>query len=59
MSALGESAQRHPAYKRARKLLNETFRHTRLPKRLAVLHAAAWLIAVLEKISTAGIDQAL
>jgi len=47
---LGDSAQRHPAYKRALKLLNDIYRREKLPQRLAVLQAAAWLIDVLEKI---------
>jgi hypothetical protein len=51
LTTLGETAQRHPAYTSARTLLNETFRGTKLPKRLAVLQAAAWLIDILEKLS--------
>ena len=47
---LGEAAQRHPAYKRALKLLNDIYRKEKLPQRLAVLQAAAWLIDVLEKL---------
>lgn len=47
---LGESAQLHPAYKRALKLLNDIYRREKLPQRLAVLQAAAWLIDVLEKV---------
>lgn len=49
---LGGSAQQHPGYKRALKLLNDTFRKSKLAQRLAVLEAAAWLIDILEKIST-------
>lgn len=52
LSALDENSQRHPGYKRALTLLNNTFRKEKLPQRLAVLQAAAWLIAVLEKLST-------
>ena len=47
---LGETAERHPAYKRALKLLNDIYRREKLPQRLAVLQAAAWLIDVLEKL---------
>jgi len=47
---LGESAQHHPAYKRALTLLNDIYRREKLPQRLAVLQAAAWLIDVLEKV---------
>lgn len=59
LGALGESAKRHPAYRGALKLLNETFRRTKLPKRLAVLQAAAWLIDVLEQVSATGVDHLL
>jgi hypothetical protein len=50
---LGESARQHPGYKRALKLLNDTFRKSKLAQRLAVLQAAAWLIDVLEQLTTA------
>ena len=49
---LGEAAQSHPAYKRALKLLNDIYRKEKLARRLAVLHAAAWLIDILEKLSS-------
>jgi hypothetical protein len=52
LAAVDENSQRHPGYKRAHTLLNNTFRKQKLPQRLAVLQAAAWLIAVLEKLST-------
>ena len=48
---LGENGQRHPGYKRALKLLNDTFRKSKLTQRLAVLQAAAWLIDVLEQLT--------
>ncbi len=50
--ALGEAGQQHPGYKRALKLLNDTFRKSKLAQRLAVLEAAAWLIDVLERLTT-------
>jgi len=50
LGLLGETAQRHPGYKRALKLLNDIYRREKLPQRLAVLQAAAWLIDVLEKL---------
>jgi hypothetical protein len=53
-TALGEIARRHPSYKAALRLLNDTFRRTRLAKRLAVLQAAAFLIEVQEKLAVAG-----
>ena len=49
---LGETAQRHPGYKRALKLLNDIDRKEKLARRLAVLHAAAWLIDILEKLAS-------
>jgi hypothetical protein len=48
---LGEAYRRHPGYKRALTLLNEIYRREKLPQRLAVLQAAAWLIDVLEKLA--------
>jgi hypothetical protein len=51
LAGLGETARRHPGYRRALTLLNETFRKEKLAQRLAVLQAAAWLIDVLEKLS--------
>jgi predicted metal-dependent HD superfamily phosphohydrolase len=49
---LSESAQRHPGYKGALKLLNNIYRKQKLAQRLAVLQAAAWLIDVLEKLTS-------
>jgi hypothetical protein len=49
---LGDIAKPHPDYKRALKLLNDIFRKSRLPQRLAVLQATAWLIDVLEQFAT-------
>lgn len=51
LTSLGELADRHPAYKRALKLLNETFRNAKLAQRLAILQAASWLIDVLEQLT--------
>lgn len=48
---LGENGQRHTGYKRALKLLNDTYRKSKLAQRLAVLQAAAWLIDVLEQVT--------
>ena len=48
---LGENGQQHPGYNRALKLLNDTFRKSKLAQRLAVLQAAAWLIDLLERIT--------
>jgi hypothetical protein len=50
--ALGEAGQRHPAYRRAFTLLNATFRRSKLAQRLAILQAAAWLIDVLERLTS-------
>jgi len=52
LTALGEAGQRHPGYKRALKLLNDTFRKAKLAQRLAILQAASWLIDVLEKLTS-------
>jgi hypothetical protein len=52
LRTLGEIAAPHPGYKRALTLLNDTFRKSRLAQRLAVLQAAAWLIDVLEQVTT-------
>lgn len=52
LRVLGALAKPHPGYKRAMKLLNDTFRKSRLAQRLAVLQAASWLIDVLEQIAT-------
>jgi sporulation-control protein spo0M len=49
---LGEITQKHPGYKRALTLLNDTFRKSRLAQRLAVLQAATWLIDILEQVTT-------
>lgn len=51
LRTLGEKAEGHPSYKRALKLLNDTFRKSKLAQRLAVLQAAAWLIDLLEKLT--------
>ena len=51
LGRLGENARRHPGYKRALRLLNNIFRKSKLPQRLAVLQAAAWLINVLEQVT--------
>lgn len=50
LRALGADAQHHPAYKRVLKLLNQTFRKSKLAQRAAVLQAATWMIDVLEKL---------
>ena len=56
LRALGSAAQAHPGYKRALKLLNDTFRKSKLAQRLAVLQAAAWLIDVLERVHGRAVD---
>jgi hypothetical protein len=54
LAALGEAGQQHPGYRRVLKLLNDTFRRSKLGQRLAILQAAAWLIEVLEKVIEIG-----
>ncbi len=51
LHSLGGNAQTHPAYKRALKLLNETFRRAKLAQRISILQAAQWLIDVLERLT--------
>jgi hypothetical protein len=51
-AALGDASRRHQAYRRAGTLLNQTFRKETVAQRLAVLQAAAWLIDVLQKLSS-------
>jgi hypothetical protein len=52
LTSLSEAGRRHPGYQRAFMLLNATFRRSKLAQRLAILQAAAWLIAILEKLTT-------
>lgn len=49
LASLGARAQANPAHGRARTLLNQTFRKASLVQRAAILEAADWLIAVLDK----------
>jgi predicted RNA polymerase sigma factor len=48
---LRKAAKLHPGYKRALKLLNDTYRREKLAQRLAVLQAASWLISLLEELT--------
>jgi hypothetical protein len=50
--ALLRGSQKHPGYKRALTLLNDTFRKAKLAQRLAVLQAASWLIDILEQLTS-------
>jgi hypothetical protein len=52
LSALGEHAAAHPAHRRARTLLNTTFRKASLVQRAAILEAATWLITLLDRTIT-------
>jgi hypothetical protein len=49
LAALGEKAGAHPGCSRARTLLNTTFRKASLAQRAAVLQAADWVIALIER----------
>jgi hypothetical protein len=49
---LSEAAKLHPGYKRVLKLLNDTYRREKLAHRLAILQAAAWLISLLEELTS-------
>ena len=53
LNQLDDKGRSHPGYKRALKLLNDTFRRSKLTQRVAVLQAAAWLIYVLERLTIA------
>jgi hypothetical protein len=53
LQSLGDSARKHPGYKRTMTLLNEIYRREKLPQRVAVLQSAAWLIDILEKLASA------
>jgi hypothetical protein len=52
LQSLSVSARQHPGYKRALTLLNEIYRREKLPQRVAVLQSAAWLIDILEKLTS-------
>jgi hypothetical protein len=51
LEMIGGNSPKHPGYRRALTLLNDTFRKSKLAQRLAVLQAASWLIDVLERLS--------
>ena len=51
LELLGGTSQKHPGYKRALTLLNDTFRKSKVAQRLGVLQAATWLIDVLEQVT--------
>jgi hypothetical protein len=50
LTLIGKTGRRHPACGRVSKLLNETYRHAPLARRLGVLQAASWLLAVIERL---------
>jgi hypothetical protein len=51
VAGMDQTAREHPGYRRAQKLLNETFRKASIAQRGAVLQAAAWLINLLENMT--------
>jgi hypothetical protein len=51
LDALGEPGRANPGFGKARTLLNTSFRKASLVQRAAVLQAADWLIAVIERSS--------
>jgi hypothetical protein len=53
LTGLGDKGRAHVGYKRALKLLNDTFRKSSLVQRVAILEAAAWLIDILERLTQA------
>ncbi|MEI7806618.1 MAG: hypothetical protein WCI56_14980 [Hyphomicrobiales bacterium] len=50
LGTLNEASRKHAGFKRAQKLLNETFRKSSLAQRFGILQAASWLIDILEQI---------
>jgi hypothetical protein len=52
LAMLAKTASPHPAFGRARRLLNITFRKASLVQRAAVLEAADWLITMIDRAST-------
>ena len=48
LAAIGHKAAAHPSHKRARTLLNASFRRASLVQRIAILQAADWLINLIE-----------
>lgn len=52
LTLISNNSRKHPGYRRALTLLNDTFRKSKLAQRLAVLQAASWLIDVLEQLSS-------
>jgi hypothetical protein len=49
LEGLGERARTNGGYGRARTLLNTTFRKAKLVQRAAILEAADWLIAIIDR----------
>jgi hypothetical protein len=54
LSALKEPSHKHPSYKRALRLLNNTFGKSSLAQRPGFLKAATWLINIVEHQTTTG-----
>jgi hypothetical protein len=50
LALMGEAAKQHPSHKRAMTLLNASFRRASLAQRAGILHAAEWLIDLLERM---------
>jgi hypothetical protein len=49
LALLAQKASPHPALRRARTLLNTSFRKASLVQRAAVLEAADWLITMIDR----------
>lgn len=52
LGALGERAAAHPSHRRARTMLNVSFRKASLVQRAAILEAADWMITILDRSIT-------
>lgn len=50
LTAMGEAVRQHPSHNRALILLNASFRRASLTQRAGILHAAEWLIDLLERM---------
>jgi hypothetical protein len=48
LNRLGELGRMHPSFNKAQILLNRTFRNASIMQRAAILHAADWLIGLIE-----------
>ena len=48
LNRLGAPGRAHPSFRKAMRLLNQTFRKSSIVQRVAILQAANWLINLIE-----------